>query len=178
MLPLLSVQAVRAVTDGCVRTPAASRSEQTMLRHQGGTPTPEGAARTVPRSSTLLVDLGPERARRHYSVTRTLMRETVHVSLLVPTRDNNDHPFTEDEFETFENVLLETAGGFTRFSNVRGAWRAPDGSIMRDESRAYGATIPEDGADARIAALDAFIREHFRQEAAFIETSSTKATVF
>jgi hypothetical protein len=106
------------------------------------------------------------------------MRPTVHLDLLVPLRDNDGVPFTDAEFETFEEYLLSTAGGFTRRADVEGVWRSPDGVVMRDRSRAYALTLPKEVADLQMSLLTVYIRKQFRQEAAFVEQTSTLATAF
>jgi len=113
-----------------------------------------------------------------YSFPPTPMRDTLHVDVLVPLLDNQGNAFPESAFGVFERVLLDLAGGFTRRSDVEGAWRAPDGTIMRDVSRSYVVTLDARDADQRIEHIDRFIREYFQQHAAFLELTPTKATVF
>lgn len=102
----------------------------------------------------------------------------MQVDVLVPVRDNDGVPFTDTDFAAFEDFLLDLAGGFTRRGDVDGAWRSPAGVVMRDRSRAYALTLPQDAATQRMARLDAYIRSHFRQEAAFVEQTPTLATAF
>jgi len=106
------------------------------------------------------------------------MRPTVHLDLLVPLRDNDGVSFTDVDFERFEDYLLNTSGGFTRRADVEGVWRSPDGVVMRDCSRAYALTLPRKVADLQMSLLTVYIRKQFRQEAAFVEQTSTLASVF
>jgi len=106
------------------------------------------------------------------------MRPTVHLDLLVPLRDNDGVPFTDADFERFEDYLLSLAGGFTRRADVEGVWRSPAGAVMRDRSRAYALTLPKHVADLQMSLLTVYIREQFRQEAAFVEQTPTRASAF
>lgn len=106
------------------------------------------------------------------------MRPTVHLELLVPIHDNDGIPFTDADFENFEAYLLQAAGGFTRRADVEGTWQSPNGVIMRDRSRSYALTLPKEVADLQMSLLTVYIRERFRQEAAFIEQIPTLASEF
>jgi hypothetical protein len=108
-----------------------------------------------------------------------LMRITTHVDILVPLASNDGRPFPAKIFHTFENFLATLCGGFTRRGNVEGVWRSPDtGIIMRDRSRSYVVTLSAENADEQIAQIESFICRYFRQEAAFLELTQTRATVF
>ncbi len=120
----------------------------------------------------------PRVAAFAYSIPHTPMRDTLHLDVLVPLVDNQGIFFSDGAFDAFERVLLTIAGGFTRHGDVEGAWRAPDGVIMRDVSRSYAITLDARDADRQIDRIDRFIREFFRQDAAFLELTPTKATVF
>jgi hypothetical protein len=106
------------------------------------------------------------------------MRPTVHLDLLVPIRDNDGVPFTDADFDTFEDYLLGTVGGFTRRSDVEGAWRSPEGVTMRDRSRAYTLTLPEERAAMQMLLVSDYIKSRFRQEAVFVEQIPTLAAEF
>jgi hypothetical protein len=107
------------------------------------------------------------------------MRTTTRVDILVPLADNDGRPFPQSSFDTFEHFLTTLCGGFTRRGNVEGAWRSPEtGVVMRDRSRSYAITLPVEQTAAQIARIESFIRRFFRQEAAFLELTSTRATVF
>lgn len=106
------------------------------------------------------------------------MRDTIRTTLLIPKVGNDGVPFPDIAFATLEDVLLDLAGGFTRLGDVEGAWRAPDGTIMRDESRQYAVTLDAHLAEGAIREIDVFIREFFQQHAAFVEAVPMKATAF
>lgn len=60
-----------------------------------------------------------------------------------------------------------------------GGRRSPEtGEVMRDRSRSYVLTLAAEEAEEQIARIESFIRRFFRQEAAFLELSDTRATVF
>jgi hypothetical protein len=102
-----------------------------------------------------------------------------HVDILVPLADNDGEPFPQSAFNTLEHFFTELCGGFTRRGDVEGAWRSPTtGDVMRDRSRSYVVTLPVEEAEEQIARIELFIRRFFRQEAAFLELSDTRATVF
>jgi hypothetical protein len=107
------------------------------------------------------------------------MRNTVHVDVLVPLYGNDDgQPFSLSAFDQLEAFLLGIAGGFTRHGDVEGAWRSPDGRVFRDASRAYALSLSETDADGIARSIDAYICEHFAQEAAYLELVPTRATAF
>ncbi|MEO8378178.1 MAG: hypothetical protein ABI779_00815 [Acidobacteriota bacterium] len=107
------------------------------------------------------------------------MRTTTRVDILVPLADNDGRPFLATTFHTFENYLATLCGGFTRRGNVEGVWRSPEtGTIMRDRSRSYVVTLAAEAAEEQIAQIESFICRYFRQEAAFLELTQTRATVF
>ena len=125
--------------------------------------------------------LGPK--TRHslaalYSLPLTPMRDTTRLELLVPLADNDGVPFSNSAFASFEAFLVDTAGGFTRRGDVEGAWKAPDGRVMRDRSRSYVVTVPEHLADHVASAIDHYVRRQFRQQAAFVESLPARAVAF
>ncbi|MFG0328795.1 MAG: hypothetical protein ACF8PN_02745 [Phycisphaerales bacterium] len=70
----------------------------------------------------------------------------------------------------FEHWLIEEAGGFTEFSETRGAWRSPSGAIVEERHSAYLVTIPSSADRAVwIAALRDRIEQQFEQEEAYVE---------
>ena len=106
------------------------------------------------------------------------MRDTTRLELLVPLADNDGVPFSNSAFASFEAFLVDTAGGFTRRGDVEGAWKAPDGRVMRDRSRSYVVTVPEHLADHVASAIDHYVRRQFRQQAAFVESLPARAVAF
>lgn len=112
-------------------------------------------------------------------LTLALMRQMTHVDILVPLADNDGEAFPQSAFSTLEHFFTELCGGFTRRGDVEGAWRSPEtGEVMRDRSRSYVVTLPVEEAEEQITRIESFIRRFFRQEAAFLELSDTRATVF
>jgi len=124
-------------------------------------------------------ELLEEPSRLRDFLTFAPMRSTVHVDILVPLADNDGDPFPASAFNTLEHFLTILCGGFTRRGDVEGVWRSPDtGAVMRDRSRSYVVTLPAEDADEQITRIESFIRRYFRQEAAFLELTPTRATVF
>lgn len=113
-----------------------------------------------------------------YPLPHTPVRDTTRLELLVPLADNDGVPFSDSAFASFEDFLVDTAGGFTRRGDVEGAWRAPDGQVMRDRSRSYVVTVPEHLTDRVASAIDHYVRRQFRQQAAFVETLPARAVAF
>jgi hypothetical protein len=106
------------------------------------------------------------------------LRETVSLDLLVPLADNEGIPFSEAQFVAFERHVAGLTGGVTRRGDVEGIWLSPTGEFQREKSRAYVTSVAATDA-ARIALeLDSLIRSSFRQLAAFIQVTPTRATVF
>ena len=108
----------------------------------------------------------------------TPMRETTRLEFLVPIADNEGTPFLDAAFATFEDFLLDLAGGFTFRGQVDGAWRAPDGRVLRDTSRSYVISVPEARANQVATSIDHEVRRRFRQEATFLEQLPTRALAF
>jgi len=107
------------------------------------------------------------------------MRPTVHVDILVPLADNDGRSFDPAHFAAFEAFLAGISGGFTDRGFVDGAWMSPmSGTLVRDRSRSYSITLDAASAVAQIQQLDSYIRQFFRQEAAFLELIPTRATTF
>lgn len=112
-------------------------------------------------------------------LTLALMRLMTHVDILVPIADNDGELFPQSAFTTLEHFFTELCGGFTRRGDVEGAWRSPEtGAVMRDRSRSYVVTLPVGEAEEQITRIESFIRRFFRQEAAFLELTDTRTTVF
>jgi hypothetical protein len=119
----------------------------------------------------------PSRAAS-YSLPLTLMRQTTRFGLLIPLVDNDGVPFADTAFADFEDFLITTAGGFTRHGDVEGAWKSPDGRVMRDRSRSYVVTVPENFTDRTASSIDQYVRRQFRQQAAYVETLPARAVAF
>jgi len=106
------------------------------------------------------------------------MRQTTRLEFLVPITDNEGAPFPDATFATFEDFLLDIAGGFTFRGLVDGTWRAADGRVFRDTSRSYAISVPEARAVDAAASIDNEVRRRFRQEATFLEQFPTRALAF
>ncbi len=113
-----------------------------------------------------------------YPLPHTPMRDTTRLELLLPLADNDTVPFSDAAFTAFEDFLVQLAGGFTRRGDVEGAWRAPDGRVMRDRSRSYAVTVPEHLTDRVASSIDHYVRRQFRQQATFVETLPARAVAF
>lgn len=153
---------------------AASRDARTSAANGWGSwpfSTPE---LTLPvREVRRLVLAAPRPADHGPSLPLTSMRSTRRLDLLLPVRDNDGHPFSSEDFEAFEALLLTLAGGYTNRGVFTGAWRSPSGQVFVDETRAYTVTVPSDLADSVASSLSDFIQDRFRQEAAWIESIPT-----
>lgn len=106
------------------------------------------------------------------------MQSHTRLELLVPLADNSGTPFADSTFAAFEDLLVNVAGGFTRRPDVEGAWKAPDGRVIRDRSRSYVVSVPDAVADRTASILDTQVRRRFRQEATFLESTPTRAVAF
>lgn len=106
------------------------------------------------------------------------MRDTQRLAFLVPVADNSGQPFLDSLFADLEELLVSVAGGFTRRSDVTGAWRAPNGEIYRDTSRDYTVTVPTDDAASVATSINRFVRTAFRQLAVLIEATPTTSAAF
>lgn len=73
-----------------------------------------------------------------------------------------------DERLPFEEWLVDEAGGFTRIDSVEGAWRAPDGTVVREPNHLYFVTVPA-GRPEFEQQLRARIVDDFDQQEAWIE---------
>ncbi len=63
----------------------------------------------------------------------------------VPTvHDATREPHTDPTWAALEDTLITTFGGLTRGADVTGAWRAPDGKLIREPSRTYEVDVTED----------------------------------
>lgn len=111
-------------------------------------------------------------------MTITALRDTVSLDFYIPVTGNDGSPFPESLFRTLERHVLDLTGGLTRRGDVEGIWRTPSGEAQREISRAYSTTVDKDDADRVAAELDLLIRSLFRQLAAFVQATPTKATVF
>lgn len=102
----------------------------------------------------------------------------IRLDLIVPTAANDGTTFPDSKFTRFERLLVDLCRGFTRHGNVEGAWKSPDGRMVRDVSRLYTVSVPSDLADRVTNTLSETIRSAFDQEAVLVEQVPTRATSF
>lgn len=63
----------------------------------------------------------------------------------VPTVDDKTRePHSDGAWAALENTLIDTFGGLTRGADVSGAWRAPDGQLIREPSRTYEVDVADE----------------------------------
>jgi len=57
------------------------------------------------------------------------------IQILLPLRDNEQHPFARDEFDRVRRELTERFGGATFYARAPavGLWKDDDGDVARDE---------------------------------------------
>lgn len=90
----------------------------------------------------------------------------VTVQVLIPVADNNGEAFAPSEFDAFQVEVLRHFGGFSKLpGRVSGGWQ-DNGVVYADELIVYEIGVGGLLADAeKLAAVVAFAREAFRQEA-------------
>jgi hypothetical protein len=93
----------------------------------------------------------------------------VEVTLLIPVADNSGRPFSPHHMEAFEDLLLETFGGFTRIpGTLVGHWL--DGGRKYTDIL-FGYMVAVDGlvkGGRGLREVVDFAKSHFRQEAIFL----------
>lgn len=114
----------------------------------------------------------------HARMTTTALRDTVCLDFFIPVTGNDGSRFPESLFRTLERHVLDLTGGLTRRGDVEGIWRNPSSDAQCEISRAYTTTVDADVADRVAAELDLLIRSLFRQLAAFVQATPTRATAF
>jgi hypothetical protein len=57
------------------------------------------------------------------------------IQILLPLRDNEQHPFAHDEFDRVRRELTERYGGATFYARAPavGLWKDEEGGVTRDE---------------------------------------------
>jgi len=90
----------------------------------------------------------------------------VTVQVLIPVADNDGAVFTAPEFKAFEAEVLRYFGGFSELpGRVSGGWQ-DNGVVYADELIVYEIAVGGLLANSeKLAAVVAFAREAFRQEA-------------
>lgn len=94
-------------------------------------------------------------------------RSSFRLEILVPTHNKEGAPFSDADFEAFENHLLDTCSGFTRHGDVEEAWMTPEDVAMRDRSRMYTLILPTKDEATYRSLVNRYVESHFgfRQEA-------------
>lgn len=91
-------------------------------------------------------------------------------------RDSNKTPHCPTLWESWENRLIDIAGGFSYAGEASGAWRDSSGRIVRDISRIYRVAIES----ARESAIFDAIRHYrplFDQNCVYVAISSENAMI-
>lgn len=100
------------------------------------------------------------------------------ITALAPIRDNDGNAFPSITFETFEDTLINAAGGWTFEGERVGAWRDPaTGTVYRDSSRCYSVIAPTETADSVAETIAAAIVSGFRQIAAYVSVNDVRVTL-
>ena len=95
----------------------------------------------------------------------------VKAVILIPTADNDGHPFSRRDWRELEQRLSQLAGGFTREGDVVGQWTGDDGRVYRDRSRRYVVALPSWMALPAFLEAARWTADWFRQEAIYIEVA-------
>ena len=100
------------------------------------------------------------------------------ITALAPIRDNDGNAFPSITFETFEDTLINAAGGWTFEGERSGAWRDPaTGTVYHDVTRAYSVIAPTETADTIAETIARAIVEGFHQLAAYVSVSDCRVTL-
>lgn len=90
--------------------------------------------------------------------------------MLLPVRDNDGHPFPHSAWEALEWHFMRAFGGFTRESNVAGAWER-EGRVYRGVSRRYEVALPSWMHFPEWLDIVRWACLHFRQRALYVEVA-------
>lgn len=90
------------------------------------------------------------------------------VQFLIPLADNAGAAFSAEDHAAFEAAVLARFGGLTLYPGAAaGAW--VDGGRRYDDShRIYGVAVASLLDGDKLAAIVAFAKAHYRQEAIFL----------
>ena len=94
----------------------------------------------------------------------------IKTAFLVPVRDNDGHPFSRSLWYELERRLVQSFGGYSRASDVRGAWEH-QGRVYRDISRQYSVSLERWIELPAWLALIGWVQTSFHQEAIYIEVA-------
>jgi hypothetical protein len=91
------------------------------------------------------------------------------VQILIPVQSNEGATFSSAHHAAFEAELLAAFGGFTRIPvEAVGAWKNAAGVRFDDETRLYAVALTSITRGGDVAAVVAFAKAHYAQEAVFI----------
>lgn len=91
------------------------------------------------------------------------------VQFLIPTVSNAGDAFTAEDHAAFEAALLGRFGGFTIYPGVAaGAWVSSEGRRFDDSHRVYAVAVSSLTDGDKIAAIVAFVKGHYQQEAVYL----------
>ncbi|MBA2449999.1 MAG: hypothetical protein H0V51_18425 [Chloroflexi bacterium] len=94
----------------------------------------------------------------------------IGTSFLIPIRDNEGRPFLPSQWRALHQRLLVEFGGYTRVSNVQGAWE-DRGRVYRDRNRQYLVSLESWTQLPAWLDLVRWARQTFRQEAIHVEVA-------
>jgi hypothetical protein len=92
------------------------------------------------------------------------------VQIVLPLRDNEGRPFTNDAHGVTRRELLDRFGGVTAYQRApaQGLWKDEDGEVARDEVVVFEVLV-EDALDRGWwAAYREALRRRFRQDALLV----------
>jgi len=99
---------------------------------------------------------------------------SVRLHVLFPTRDARGVSFPPDYFGAVESWMVRSARGFTRAGLAFGAWQAPDGSVVNDETVSYFVSCSQSDAPVLALKLQTLLTVLFEQQAAFVELADVR----
>ncbi|MBV8518824.1 MAG: hypothetical protein JO197_15620 [Acidobacteria bacterium] len=104
----------------------------------------------------------------------TVPEASVRLHVLFPTHDPRGVSFPPDYFGAVESWLVRAARGFTRAGLAFGAWQAPDGSVVNDETVSYFVSCSQADAPVLALKLQTLLTVLFEQQAAFVELADVR----
>lgn len=91
----------------------------------------------------------------------------IEFRILIPVASNEGDLFSPEHHMAFEAEMLRRFGGFSLLPGLtKGAWSS-EGRTYGDDLRTYVVAVPSILDGARIRALLAYARLHYRQEAIY-----------
>jgi hypothetical protein len=108
--------------------------------------------------------------------TSLQVEPSVRLHVLFPTRDERGASFPPEYFGAIESWMVRAARGFTRAGLAFGAWQAPDGTIVHDETVSYYVSCPTADAPLLAQKLQALLTVLFNQQKAFVELTDVRVS--